>query len=258
MFVTADFQCQRNGKFGSEFYFFDQINSTNLVAEELARGGCQEGTVVLADSQTSGKGRKGNAWYSPSGCNLYFSVVLRPDVRKLHYLPFLCGMAIVNTLQQRSIHSELKWPNDVLIRNKKVCGILVQTAFEENRLQYAVAGCGLNVNEMHFPAALMNSATSMSLETAEHYSREEILAQILLEFEFLYERIDRISWNEFVQELEKHSPMLNGCDVLIQLEDRVIEGITQGLDQHGGLILNVQGQLTTVYSGDVQKCRRRI
>lgn len=257
MFDIPAFQKRRQSKFGSEIYYFHEIDSTNAFAEQLAREGCPEGTIVIADSQSAGRGRNKNQWHSPPSVNLYFSIVLRPDISCLNRLPFVCGLAIANTLKQQGLLADLKWPNDILINNKKISGVLVQTAVEENALLFAVAGFGLNINATEFPFDLQSSATSMTLETGTMFSRESILAAILFEFETLYQGITLTPWIEFAREVEIHSSYLNGCEVLIQQEGRVLHGITRGLDAQGGLILETENGNLAIYSGDVQACRKK-
>jgi len=133
VFDVQDFEKRRRRNFGKPLYYFETVRSTNSLAEELAREGASEGTLVIANEQTEGKGRKANSWYSPPDCNLYFSLILRPDATRLTYVPFLAGLAVVHAAKSHGLSADLKWPNDVLINEKKVCGILVQTVSDEKR-----------------------------------------------------------------------------------------------------------------------------
>lgn len=261
MFDTADFQRRRRGKFGRELYYFEELESTNTQAADLARTGALEGTVVLANCQTGGKGRKGNTWFSPPDVNIYASIVLRPGKENLRCIPFVTGLAVVRMLAAAGMAAELKWPNDVLVGGRKIAGILVETSGSENRLEFAVSGCGINVNVTRFPAELVSSATSVALHssgTSAPPAREVLLASFLLEFELLYEKIEATPWADLCAELEKHSSYLRGCQVQVLQEDRVIEGETSGLDAFGGLIIQTPGGgPQTVYAGEVQLCRKR-
>jgi BirA family biotin operon repressor/biotin-[acetyl-CoA-carboxylase] ligase len=257
MFDVARFQRRRKGRFGRDLYYFEEQESTNLTAQELARDGAAEGTLVLADRQTGGKGRKGNAWFSPAEVNLYFSLILRPDISRVHHLPFLAALSVAAALQLLGLEVDLKWPNDVLLGERKVGGILIDTSTEQGKLIFAVLGCGINANTVVFPSELERSATSVLLARGEEVSREGLLASFLLEFERVYEKIDETSWASVCAELEKHSSYLRGCSVEVRQEGRVIEGTTCGLDNYGGLIIQTAGGRETVYAGEVQTCRRK-
>lgn len=257
MFFVAEFGRIRGGKFGNPLFYFETLESTNTTAEKLAREGCPEGTVVLANEQTGGKGRKGSAWFSPSDQNLYFSLVLRPDSASLKYLPYMACLSVQRAVSRLGIYADFKWPNDVLVEDRKLCGILIQTAIEEQRLQFAVVGFGINVNVHEFPESLQAHATSVALETGEPEDREPLLAFVLLEFERLYEKIDDTSWESFSAELESSSSYLRDCPVKVIQEGKTIEGITRGLDSHGGLRIETAEGKEVVYAGEVVSCRKK-
>jgi len=257
MFDVADFHRRRRSRYGEDLYYFERLESTNLTAEQLAREGAPEGTLVIANAQPAGRGRKGNVWHSPSGLNLYFSLILRPQASHLPYLPFFAGLAAVRSLKPLSVDADLKWPNDVLVNGKKICGVLIQTSLEENVLRYAVMGCGVNVNETGFPPELASVATSIALETGSPVSREAVLASFLLELDRLYEAVRELDWREFCLLLERHSTMLRGCNVQIEQKEAIIEGTTQGLDAYGGLIVETEEGPRTVYAGEITACRKK-
>lgn len=256
MFDADNFLRLRKGNFGGEFYCFDRLESTNQTALTLAERGSPEGTVVLANEQTKGRGRKGSHWYSPRDVNLYFSILLYPDLSRLQYLPFAAGLSVVRALETIGLKSDLKWPNDILVRGKKVSGVMIETSIEQSRLQHAVVGCGVNVNDRMLPTELQESATSIALEKGSAISREALLASILLEFETLYEKIDGMTWAEFSLEVEKHSTYLNGSHVRILQDGEAFEGVTSGLDAYGGLILTSPSERRVFYAGEVQSCRK--
>jgi BirA family biotin operon repressor/biotin-[acetyl-CoA-carboxylase] ligase len=257
MFNLADFHNSRRGEFGKDLYYFDQLESTNLTAETLAKNRYPEGTVVLANSQTHGRGRKGNAWYSPPDVNLYFSVVLRPQFDSVRYLPFFIALSVLNACEELQLPSDLKWPNDILINGKKTCGFLVQTAVEGQSLQYAIAGCGINVNLMEIPAGLKGSVTSIALEKGSPVAREPLLASILFHFGKLYEQIPTIHWDDFCSDLEKRSTFLRGCDVQVHQDGQTYTGITSGLDSYGGLLLKTGNGVKVFYAGEIEACRKK-
>ncbi len=160
-------------------------------------------------------------------------------------------------LKSFGLESDLKWPNDVLVNGRKICGVLIQTSLEENVLRFAVIGCGINVNETAFPAELSTLATSIALETGDSASREIALASVLLEFERMYQTVRDLDWKEFCRLLEQHSTMLRGCTVQIDQKDTIIEGTTQGLDAYGGLIVETKEGPKVVYAGEITACRKK-
>ncbi len=246
----------RKGTFGKEFYYFDRLESTNQTALMLAEKACPQGTLVLANEQTKGRGRKGSPWYSPRDVNLYFSILLYPDASRLQYLPFAAGLSVLLALEAIGLKPDLKWPNDILVSGKKISGVMIETSMEQSRLLHAVVGCGVNVNDKMLPAALQESATTIAIEKDSVFSRESLLASILFEFERLYEKIDEVTWTEFTTEVEKHSTYLNGCQVRILQDGESFEGVTSGLDSYGGLILTISSQRKVFYAGEVQSCRK--
>jgi BirA family transcriptional regulator, biotin operon repressor / biotin---[acetyl-CoA-carboxylase] ligase len=256
-FDLTQFHNRRLGSFGQTLYWYDQLESTNVTAEKLAREGCPHGTVVVANQQTLGRGRKGTRWFSPPDVNLYLSVIVRPKLNHMHYLPFLTALAVLKALDENAIRGDLKWPNDILVDGQKIAGILIQSASEENSLQYAIIGCGMNVNLMEFPSELQGSVTSVALKSGKFISRESLLATFLFQFEKLYSEMNRMKWEDLCAELERHSTILRGCDVQIRQDHEVYQGITEGLDTYGGLIVNLGSESKIFYAGQVESCRKK-
>lgn len=178
MLEAAEFHRACQGKFGREFYNFAQLDSTNKMAAQLAKNGCPDGTVVFANEQTKGRGRKGNAWHSPADLNLYFSVILYPEVSRLPYLPFCAGLAVVGALEKINLNADLKWPNDVLVNGKKICGLMLETSMEQNNLRYAITGCGVNVNGNELSPDIRETATTVLIAKGASVCRESLLASI--------------------------------------------------------------------------------
>jgi BirA family transcriptional regulator, biotin operon repressor / biotin---[acetyl-CoA-carboxylase] ligase len=256
-FDVTVFQHQRKSSFGSELYYYDEIDSTNRVAEKLSQQSFREGTVVVADSQTAGRGRSSNQWFSPAGENLYCTLLIKPDASCLHRIPFMVGLAIAKTLAEIDLRIDLKWPNDLLVGNRKIGGILVQSAMESGVLKYAVAGFGINVNTTSFPPSLKETATSIAIERRRPANREAILVYVLMNFEKLYSEMREVSWEDFCKELETKSSFIRDCEVRIQNHEGVTEGTTAGLDSYGGLIVNTADGVRVFYSGEVQACRKK-
>src|SRR5262245_38716964 len=126
-FNVIEFQHMRRSSIGSEFYYYNQIDSTNRVAENLAQHSFREGITIIADSQTAGRGRSNNQWFSPAGENIYATLLLKPDASYLHRIPFVAGLAIAKTLAALGLKIDLKWPNDLLVNDRKIGGILIQS-----------------------------------------------------------------------------------------------------------------------------------
>jgi BirA family transcriptional regulator, biotin operon repressor / biotin---[acetyl-CoA-carboxylase] ligase len=257
MFNVTKFQNLRKGRFGSDLRFFEQVASTNLIAADLARENVPEGTVVLAESQTQGRGRNNHSWYSPPGVNLYFTIILYPPSERLHYLPYIVALSVSNSLNDLRIPCDLKWPNDILIDGKKVAGILIQTSMEENRLQFALSGIGINVNASNFPAEISSTAGSVRDRLGRDVERENLLASILSEFEQLYARISSMKWSDLAAMVSQHSSYVQGCEVQIEQQGKTIYGTTAGLDSMGGLIVRTESGTESFYTGEITSCRRR-
>lgn len=254
MFDVAEFHHHRKSNLGSEFYYFESLESTNKTAEQFARAGCVEGTVVVANQQTGGKGRKGNPWHSPANVNLYLSLVLRPPLSHLHYLPFISALSVAKTLEEQALQPDIKWPNDILVSGKKVCGILIETAVEQSTVSNAIVGFGINVNAAEFPPELQSTAASISQLKGSPVSRELLAASLLQHFEKLRDS----GWDDLIADVEKHSSYLKDCRVTITAPDGgVTEGVTAGLDSYGGLILETDSGRKTFHAGEVQECRRK-
>jgi BirA family transcriptional regulator, biotin operon repressor / biotin---[acetyl-CoA-carboxylase] ligase len=257
MFKIQNFQAARKGLFGENLHYFDKIDSTNRAAADLARWNVAAGTVVIADSQSEGRGRNSHSWYSPPGVNLYFTVILYPSAARLHYLPFLIGLGIADALEPLGIECDLKWPNDVMCNGKKISGVLIQTAIEENRLQFALAGIGINVNVQSFPAELEPVATSVVQQIGHDTDREDLLVSVLWQLELLYGKLMEMTWEELTDAYQRKSSFFQGCDVFIEQQGKIVSGRTAGVDRLGGLIVETTGGSEVFYAGEIQACRKR-
>ncbi|MDN5345181.1 MAG: BirA family transcriptional regulator, partial [Clostridia bacterium] len=188
--VAADL---RTSWLGRNLYYYEEVGSTNLVARELADGGAPEGTVVIAESQTDGRGRRGRSWLSPPRRGIWFSVVLRPRMAPAQaaQLTLLAAVAIAAAIrQQTGLPPGIKWPNDLLVGGRKVCGILTEIKAEMDAIEYIVIGAGLNVNleAPDFSPEVRPLATSLYLELGRPVTRLPLLQGILWQLEQWYER----------------------------------------------------------------------
>ena len=175
---------------GQTIYYKDEIDSTNNKAKELARKGAKEGTLVVADQQTSGKGRLGRVWESPAGTGIWMSIILRPNILPQYasQITLVAGLDMCEAIQEvTGLNAMIKWPNDVVVGGKKVCGILTEMSAEIEGINYIVVGIGVNVNMKHFPETLPY-ASSLVLQGGKEYSRKEIITNFLERFEKDYEQ----------------------------------------------------------------------
>jgi BirA family biotin operon repressor/biotin-[acetyl-CoA-carboxylase] ligase len=241
---------------GRDIRVFEETNSTNDVVEKLARDGVKEGVVVFAESQTKGRGRLGRKWMSPTHKGLWFSVLLRPELRPQEATQLTVASA---TALHRAIKSvtglsaDIKWPNDLLIGGKKVVGILTEMNAEVDRVRHVILGIGVDVNQdaVEFPPELNKIATSLKAETGEEISRAELATEILRELDADYARICGGKFSEVADEWEAGCATI-GKNVSVQMGVRKIRGCAEALDDAGALLIRTEhGHLERIIGGDV-------
>jgi len=241
---------------GRDIRVFQQTTSTSDVVEKLARDGVKEGAVVFAESQTRGRGRLGRKWMSPPGKGLWFSVLLRPDLRPQAVTQLTIASA---TALVRAIHSEtgltpeIKWPNDILRSGKKLAGILTEMSAELDRVKHVILGIGVDANltAREFPADLRALATSLKAETGRDVDRAELATAILRELDCEYARIGSGQFESVADEWERSCSTI-GRHVRVQIGDRSIRGRAESLDADGALLLRTQhGHLERIIGGDL-------
>jgi len=241
---------------GRDIRVFQETTSTNDVIEKLARDGVKEGVVVFAESQTKGRGRLGRKWVSPARKGLWFSLLLRPRLRlqAVTRLTIASATALVRAIRSRTgLTPEIKWPNDLAFRGKKIAGILTEMSAELDRVKYVILGIGVDVNlsASEFPSDLRKSATSLRIETGETLNRAGLAAEILRELDRDYARVCSGEFEAVADEWEERCNTL-GRDVIIQVGDRRVQGRAESLDADGALLLRTQhGHLERVVGGDV-------
>ncbi len=247
---------ESNEVIGRDIRVFEETSSTNDVVEKLARDGVSEGVVVFAESQTKGRGRLGRKWLSPARKGLWFSVLLRPDLRPQAATQVMVAAAISLARairEQTGLVPEIKWPNDVLIHGKKVAGILTELNAELDHIKYVILGMGVNVNlsANDFPSELRKLATSLKAEAGHNLRRAELAAAILRELDADYARIARREFSSIGEEWQQSCSTL-GRHVTIRLGGRVIRGLAESLDEDGALLLRTEhGHLERIMGGDV-------
>jgi BirA family biotin operon repressor/biotin-[acetyl-CoA-carboxylase] ligase len=245
----------RTKKFGREIYSFKSIGSTNETAKRLAGSNSAEGTVVVAEKQTRGKGRLGRSWHSPASKGLYFSVILYPNIPliKIPALSLAAGLAVCKVLEKNTgAESLAKWPNDCLINGKKAAGILLETSAEIDNVSYVILGIGVNVNtpKKDFPIRFRSKATSMMIESNKEYSRIEILRQLLFELEKTYNSFCKYGLRFIGPELVKKSAVLNR-KLEFKSGGKKLTGTAIGFDENGALRVKVGKSVKILSAGEV-------
>ncbi len=242
-------------RFGRPLHLLESVGSTNLEALKRAAAGAPEGTVVIADEQTAGRGRLSRSWQSPPGCNLYLSLVLKPAVEPAAapQLTLLAGVAVAETLSRWCPgRVGLKWPNDVQVRDRKVCGILTEMRISGGGISSVIVGIGINVNirRDELDPAFRDAATSLREETGAPVDRAVLVAALLEDLERLYDPWLREGFDAIRVRWLRYS-VLTGQRIRVSFQDVVEEGTAVGLDDDGALILEEPpGVFKRVLAGD--------
>lgn len=240
---------------GKEIVYLPIIDSTNLLAKKLAAEGAPEGTLILAEDQTRGRGRMGRSWVSPEGKSLLFSLILRPDLppNEVFHFTILSAWATARTIASLlPLTPQIKWPNDILVNGRKAGGILIEFAAEQDRVSFVVIGIGLNVNfDPDDYAELTGTATSLAKELDQEVDRMALLVALLQEldagYRLLKEQQFPAIWEEWRSLL-----MVLGRQVRIVSNEEVEEGLVEEVDENGALILrDLQDRQKKIYTGDI-------
>jgi BirA family biotin operon repressor/biotin-[acetyl-CoA-carboxylase] ligase len=241
---------------GRPIIFKDKVDSTNNLAKKYADEGCDQGLTVIAEEQTGGKGRLSRPWQSPTGVGVWMSIVLRPKVEPLMapQLALLAAAAVAGGISLYSgLKAEIKWPNDILIDGKKICGILTEMKSEMEYIHYCVIGIGINVNtpQESFSPDLLHKAGSLRMFTGKSLQRAGLIRSILQEIEKLY-----ICWlKEGFEPVRKiwleKSCTLNHNVAVNTPGGAIIEGLAKDIDESGALIIDQAGVLKKITAGDV-------
>ena len=242
--------------FGRSYRYYDEIESTNVEAKALANQGAPEGTVVIAEAQTAGRGRLGRRWTSPAGKGLLFSALLRPalPMSEAHLLTLVAACAAAEAIESLAgAPLSIKWPNDLFIGDRKVGGILLEVAGEQDEVDWIVVGIGVNVNTEYseLPVALRRTATSLKMATGEPVDRSELLARVLLTLDSHYARGLADGFESAISGFRSRDYLLNRT-VSVQTRDGAVVGQASGIDERGALLVELpQRRMRTFHSGDV-------
>lgn len=242
--------------FAKKVHIVEEVDSTNTWAFREALKGAEEGEVFLAETQTKGKGRLGRTWFSPLKKNVYMSLVLRPKLppRKVPLLGLFASLAVAEVFKYSyGLNPLLKWPNDVLVNGKKICGILTEAFGEAEVVAFVVLGIGINVNvkREELPLELRGIATSLNEELGHEISRNELVKKVLEAFEPLYLGLTSQREKELLERYRNYCPM-DGSEVLVEEFGQVVEGIVEGIDEEGALVLRTSQGQRKIFAGDVK------
>lgn len=240
---------------GRQIEYLPELPSTNDTAQKLAREGCPEGTVVVTECQTGGKGRMGRPWFSPRGKGLWFTIVLRPPVNPAEtpQVTMVAAVAVAEAVRAHTgVESGIKWPNDILVQERKLCGILVELNAEMDRVNFMVAGMGLNVNvpRSEFPPEIRDTATSLQAESGRHIPRVPLLRALLKSFEDWYRLwLDEgfapilSRWRELCVTLD--------CPVTVHTIRESYTGHAINVDETGALLVKTEdGSIERLLAGE--------
>lgn len=244
-----------NSSLVEEIYVYDTIDSTNKEAKRMATSGKINTAVFIAEEQTVGKGRRGRTWVSPKGTGIYMSLLLRPNINpnNASMLTLIAGLAVSKAISLvTSLECMIKWPNDLVLNNKKVCGILTEMSSEIDYVNYVIVGIGMNINLDMIDKELEDKATSLKIEGNEIYNRKSILVHTIKEFEKLYQQFLKTESLDFILD-EYNARCINiGKKVKIENKAEVIIAQTKAVTSKGALLVETENnELMSIQSGEV-------
>lgn len=238
---------------GKTVHFAREIDSTNLWIKRLAKEGAPEGTLALAEFQSAGRGRLGRSWEVPEGTSVMMSILLRPKFEP-QYAPTLTlvmGMAVAKAVKNLGFDVSIKWPNDVVVSHKKICGILTEMGVRDGKIDYAVIGVGINVNIREFPEEMADKATSLYLESGREFDRSQIPGLVMEAFEKYYEKFAATCDLSGLKE-EYESILANYNQPVRVLAKEPYEGVARGITDGGELLVEkTDGTIVAVSAGEV-------
>ena len=239
----------------TERYHFDEIDSTNKKAKELASAGCMQGTLVTAEEQNAGLGRRGRSWSSEKGAGIYMSMVLRPEIaaNKAAMITLVAAMAVEKALSEldKDLYPMIKWPNDIVVNRKKICGILTEMSLKGTEIDYVIVGIGINVNNKTFPEEISQTASSLYLEQGVEFDKELLITEVWKQFAVHYEQfLQTEDLSLFREEYEK---ALVNKEEQVKVLDPLGEytGIAKGITNIGELIVDTEEGRSYVSGGEV-------
>jgi BirA family biotin operon repressor/biotin-[acetyl-CoA-carboxylase] ligase len=249
----------RLGLFAGRVQHFTSVGSTNDVAARLASGGAEEGTAVVADMQTAGRGRLGRRWFSPPGAGLYVSVVFRPpagpdpDAAPPSLLTLALGVALAEGLRTSTgLDVHIKWPNDLVVVRRKVAGILAEGFDLGTSAAHIIAGFGINLRAAAYPPEIAARATSIEVELGRSVDRGVVLAEVLAAIAARYRDLVGARFGVILSRWQELAPSSRGTPIEWLTGDHVHRGITAGIDRDGALLVTTAGGVARVTAGEVR------
>ncbi len=240
---------------GHKIVAFQSVASTNISAQKLADQGAAEGTIVVAERQTKGKGRFGRNWHSIEKKGIYCSTILRPlfSPEFAPGLSLMTAVALADTFTEITDNNiQIKWPNDILLNGKKIAGILTELSADKNRINYVIVGVGININHTadDFPNEISSIATSLFIENKTKTNRVQFLQKFLKHFESLYAlyKTDRLA--KMHTKIQNYSSLL-GSEIQLSFGNKIISGKVVDINQDGALVLDSDGTIQVINSGEV-------
>lgn len=241
-------------RLGRNIRFLDVIESTNNEIRRMAENGAPDGTLAIAEIQTAGKGRRGRSWTSPRGSGIWMSFLLRPEFAPEYasMLTLVTAMAVEKAVREETgLDCQIKWPNDIVVNGRKICGILTEMSTEEDSIRYVVVGIGINVNTREFPEEIRKTATSIAIECGHPVRRAPLAAAVLKAWEEFYETFKKTLDLSLLKE-EYNSRLVNmGREVKVLAPKGDYIGTSYGITDTGELIVETDGQRREVMSGEV-------
>lgn len=239
---------------GKTVHFAKETDSTNSWIKRLAKEGAEHGTLAVAEFQSAGRGRFDRKWEAPEGSSIMMTLLLRPEFSPQYasMLTLVMGLAVAQAVEELGFEVSIKWPNDVVISRKKICGILTEMGTNGVKINYVLIGVGINVNLKEFPEEMQDKATSLILESGQEYDRNQVISLVMKYFEVNYEKF--VQTCDFTHLLEDYHKILANLNQPVRVLDgsRSFEGICRGLDEKGELLVEKQDkEIAKVSAGEV-------
>ncbi len=242
----------RTQALGQQIIHLEQTETTQRIAHEQAQQAANEGSLIVCDFQTGGRGQLGRTWYETRGAGIAMSLILRPatPLHQAGQLTLLAGIALAETFRTLDVPATIKWPNDLLIGGRKVAGILTEMQTEADRINSVIIGIGINVHHEQFSEVLADRATSLKIATGKSIARAEIVALFLNTFEPMYRKWLTDGFASFVPAWERHADRLNDL-VTLRTRQETVTGILRGIRTDGTLQIETETGLTTFHSAEL-------
>lgn len=240
---------------GSNVVYYDEIDSTNNRAKEAGDNKASHGTLFVADMQVAGKGRRGRVWQSPAGSSIYMTILLYPEISPLKapQLTLVMAIAVAEGIKEvTGLDTKIKWPNDIVVNGRKICGILTEMSTEIDYINHVVIGAGINVNQDDFPEDIRKTASSLKMELGKQVKRSELIAAIMKSFEKDYEIFLKTEDLSGLQELYNSMLVNLDRDVKVLEPGNEYEAHALGINKTGELIVRTaEGEEKEIYAGEV-------